>query len=248
MAGLVKEFGNFRAVDGVVFQCHQGEVFGLLGPNGAGKTTVLRTLATSLKPTGGAATVAGYDIVAQAQEVRRHIGVLPSEPGLYGRLTAAENLRFYGGLYGVPEDSLEERINQCLDLVEMLPARDKRTEGFSKGMKQKIALARAILHRPPVLLLDEPTSGLDVMSTRAVREFIRRLAQEGTCILFSSHIMSEAEAVCDRLAVIASGRIRATGTAGELKALTGQSDLEEAFVRLATGESVPADVNGGAAR
>ncbi|NPV81647.1 MAG: ATP-binding cassette domain-containing protein [Firmicutes bacterium] len=233
--GLTKKFGTILACDGVSFECNPGEILGLLGPNGAGKTTTLRMLSTALRPSGGTAIVAGYDLVANPEMVRRHIGILPTEPGLYGRLTAAENLRYFGRLYDMPEELISRRIDETLEMLGLLKERDRRTEQFSKGMKQKVAIARAILHDPPAILFDEPTAGLDVMAARAVHDFIFRYKKMGKALILSTHSMDEAERLCDRIAIIAQGRIRAIGTTHELKSMVLSSDLEDAFMKLAEG-------------
>ena len=229
---LVKHFGPIRAVDGVSFVCQDGEVFGLLGPNGAGKTTTLRMLATVLQPMAGTAKVDGHDVVKEPTEVRQAVGVLPETVGLYGRLTAREQLRYFGRLYGLDDAALEGRIEELLAMLEMAEYADRRCEGFSKGMRQKVALARALIHDPRTMIQDEPTAGLDVMSARSVREFIDRFREEGRCVLLSTHVMSEAERFCDRIAIIHKGKILVQGTPDELRQRTGEENLEEAFVRL----------------
>src|SRR5690625_1770937 len=203
--GLEKAFGDRLVVKGIHFNVLPGEVVGLLGPNGAGKTTTLRMLATTLTPTGGGATIAGFDITNDPHEVRSRIGVLPTDPGLYGRLTAAENLRFYGRLCGLHDDELERRIDELLDWLDLAEHKHERTEHFSKGMKQKVALARAVLHAPSVLILDEPTAGLDVLASRTIIDFIRQSREAGRSVLFSSHYLLEADRVCDRVAIIVGG-------------------------------------------
>jgi len=229
---LVKHFGPIRAVDGVSFVCRDGEVFGLLGPNGAGKTTTLRMLATMLQPVAGTARVDGRDVLKEPAEVRQAIGVLPETVGLYGRLTAREQLRYFGKLYGLADAAIERRIEELLAMLEMADYADRRCEGFSKGMRQKVALGRALIHDPRTMILDEPTAGLDVMSARSVREFIDRFRREGRCVLLSTHVMSEAERLCDRIAIIHKGKIMVQGTLDELRQRTGEENLEEAFVRL----------------
>ncbi|MEW6567322.1 MAG: ATP-binding cassette domain-containing protein [Chloroflexota bacterium] len=229
---LVKHFGSVRAVDGVTFTACEGEVLGLLGPNGAGKTTTLRLLATVLRPTRGTARVDGHDVRRDPAACRAALGVLPESWGLYGRLTPREHLRYFGRLHGLSGDDLERRIESVVQALEMQDFADRRCEPFSKGMKQKVALGRALIHNPRHLLLDEPTAGLDVMSARSVRELIAHLRDEGRCVILSTHILSEAERLCDRLAVIDRGRIVAVGTPAELLQQTGQASLEEAFVRL----------------
>ncbi len=227
----------------VSFDVRPGEVVGLLGPNGAGKTTTLRMLSTTLRPTSGTARIAGYDVVREPDEVRASIGVLPTDPGLYGRLTAEENLRFFGRLAGLSGAELERRIDRLLKWLGMDEHRKRRTEGFSKGMRQKIALARSILHEPPVLILDEPTAGLDVSAARTIIDFIQESKAAGRTVLFSSHYLVEAERVCDRIAIIADGRIRATGTPEEICREAGADTLEDAFLTLVYGEQTKPEVS-----
>lgn len=230
--GLTKHFRPVRAVDGVTFCAREGEVLGLLGPNGAGKTTTLRLLSTVLRPSGGTGRVDGHDIVGEPEAVRAALGVLPENWGLYGRLTPREHLRYFGRLHGVRGGKLECRVNDLVHLLDMHEFADLRCDPFSKGMKQKVALGRALVHDPPHLLLDEPTAGLDVMSARAVRELIVRLRDEGRCIILSTHILSEAERLCDRLAFIHRGKIVAEGSLQALLEQTAKVTLEEAFVAL----------------
>lgn len=227
----------------VSFDVRPGEVVGLLGPNGAGKTTTLRMLSTTLRPTSGTARIAGYDVVREPDRVRASIGVLPTDPGLYGRLTAEENLRFFGRLAGLSGAELERRIDRLLKWLGMDEHRKRRTEGFSKGMRQKIALARSILHEPPVLILDEPTAGLDVSAARTIIDFIQESKAAGRTVLFSSHYLVEAERVCDRIAIIADGRIRATGTPEEICREAGADTLEDAFLTLVYGEQTKPEVS-----
>jgi len=228
---LQKRFRNFHAVKGVSFQCYGGEVFGLLGPNGAGKTTTIRMLTTILRPTSGTATIAGHDIIGEPEAVRRVIGVLPENTGIYGRLTAREAVRYAGRLYGVHPEVLEGRVEAIFEALEMTPHLDRLTDTFSKGMKQKVNIARALVHDPPVIFLDEPTSGLDVISARSVREFVSRFKEDGRCVIMSTHVMEEAERLCDRVAIIAGGQLQAQGRLDDLKAQTGLG-LEEIFVQL----------------
>ncbi len=229
--GLQKRFRNFHAVKGVSFQCYGGEVFGLLGPNGAGKTTTIRMLTTILRPTSGTATIAGHDVVREPEAVRAVIGVLPENTGIYGRLTAREVVRYAGRLYGVHPEVLEGRVEAIFEALEMTPHLDRVTDTFSKGMKQKVNIARALVHDPPVIFLDEPTSGLDVISARSVREFVDRFKRDGRCVIMSTHVMEEAERLCDRVAIIAGGQLQAQGRLDDLKAQTGLG-LEEIFVQL----------------
>jgi len=236
---LRKTFGKVTALRDVSFQAEDGRVTGLLGPNGAGKTTTLRILYTLLRPDSGTAAVDGADVTRQALEVQRSIGALPDSKGLYPRLTARENIRYYGELQGLSGRRLEERIGALADLLEMENILDRRTEGFSTGERMKVAIARALIHDPRNILLDEPTSGLDVMSTRSMRAFIRRLRDEGKCVLFSSHVMQEVSALCDTIVVISNGAVVIEGSAEQLLRATGQTSLEDAFVAaLGSGEGL----------
>jgi sodium transport system ATP-binding protein len=239
---LAKAFKAIKAVDGISFTCADGQVTGLVGPNGAGKTTTLRLLATVMRPDSGTAAIDGHDLLRDPQGVRRTIGVLPDNPGLYGRLTPREHLRYFGRLYGLEGAALEARIDRLVALLEMQAYADRPAEGFSRGMRQKVAIGRALIHEPRTVLFDEPTEGLDVMSTRAMRETMRRLRDEGRTVLLSSHLMGEVEQLCDRIAVITGGRLCASGTPDELRRETGCASLEEAFVQLVGGGgAVPAD-------
>jgi sodium transport system ATP-binding protein len=236
---LYKSFGKIAAVQDVSFSAANGRITGLLGPNGAGKTTTLRILYTILRPDAGAALVDGCDAVIDSAEVRRRIGVLPDNRGLYTRLTTREHIRYFGRLQGLKGAALERQIDVLIKLLDMQDIADRRTEGFSQGQRVKVAIARALVHQPQNILLDEPTNGLDVMSTRALRAFIRRLRDEGKCVLFSSHIMQEVSALCDTIVVIARGQVTAAGTPDELRQTTGQANLEDAFVAaVGTGEGL----------
>jgi sodium transport system ATP-binding protein len=227
---LYKSFTSIQALQGVTFSAPDGKITGLLGPNGAGKTTTLRVLYTVLKPDAGTALVDGYDVLTEAQAVRRRIGVLPDSHGLYPRLSARENIRYYGRLHGLKGNALEQDIDDLVKLLDMQEFADRRTEGFSQGQRLKVAIARALIHQPQNILLDEPTNGLDVMSTRAMRTIIRRFRDQGKCVLFSSHVMQEIAALCDTIVVIAHGRVVASGSPETLKQSTGQANLEDAFV------------------
>ncbi len=227
-----KSFGKIYALRGVSFSAPDGKVTGLLGPNGAGKTTTLRILYTVLKPDRGSATVDGHDTLTDSREVQRRTGALPDSHGIYPRLTARENISYYGQLHGLKGLELERNVDDLISMLEMQEIADRRTEGFSHGEKLKTAIARALVHRPQNVLLDEPTNGLDVMSTRNMRTFIRRLRDDGKTVLFSSHIMQEVSALCDHIVVIAQGTVAATGTAEELREQTGKSNLEDAFVSV----------------
>jgi sodium transport system ATP-binding protein len=227
---LHKSFGTVQALQDVSFTAPDGKITGLLGPNGAGKTTTLRIIYTLLKPDRGAAAVDGHDIGGNPLEVQRRIGALPDARGVYPRLTSRENIRYYGRLHGLKGTALEQRIDSLIHLLNMHDIADRRTDGFSTGERLKIAIARALVHDPQNVLLDEPTNGLDVMSTRAMREVIRRLRDEGKCVLFSSHIMQEVAALCDHVIIIARGQVVADGTPDQLRQQTGQANLEDAFV------------------
>jgi sodium transport system ATP-binding protein len=229
---LHKRFGNIVAVDEVSFVAADGIVTGLLGPNGAGKTTTLRMLTTLLAPDGGTALIDGLDVTQKPMEARRRLGVLPDARGIYPRLTTREHARYAGQLHGIPKQKLEERVDHLIDELGLASIADRRTEGFSNGERVKVALARALVHSPHNVILDEPTNGLDVLATRAVRELIQRLKREGKCVVFSSHVMQEVSALCDRIVVVARGRVVADGTPAELRARAGTESLEEAFVSI----------------
>jgi sodium transport system ATP-binding protein len=230
---LQKRFGAVTAVSDVSLRAADGAVTALLGPNGAGKTTTLRMLYAVMAPDSGRIDVDGVDAVATPQAAQARLGVLPDGYGLYPRLTAREHIHYFGELHGITGAELRERAQQLLELLDLTALADRRTAGFSHGERTKVAFARALVHNPQNILLDEPTNGLDVMSTRAVRDIIRRLRQEGRCVLFSSHVMQEVSALCDAVIVIASGRVVASGTPDELRARTGMDNLEDAFVALA---------------
>lgn len=233
-----KWFKKLTAVDGVTFRVGDGEVVGLLGPNGAGKTTMMRLLATVLQPTHGTARVGGYDIRSQAGEVRSVVGILPETWGLYERFTPREHLRMFGVFYGLKGAALEKRITELIDLLGMHDYADRQCNRFSKGMSQKVALARTLIHDPQNLLLDEPTSGLDVMSARQVRKLIADSRTQGKCVIVSTHILSEAERLCDRLVLIDQGKVVTEGTPAELLARTGKTNIEEAFLAALGREDV----------
>ncbi len=233
--GLVKVFPDHRggegvrAVDGVSFECRAGEVFGLLGLNGAGKTTTLRMLSTVLTPTAGTAWVAGHDIREDPRAVRHALGFLSGTTGLYHRLTAEETLRFFAEFHGLKGAALDERVERVLTTFGIDGYRNQRCEKLSTGMKQKVSIGRAVVHDPPVLVFDEPTAGLDVLAAAATLEFVEECRRNGKCVLFSTHIMSEVERLCDRIAIIHAGTLRALGTLAELRERTGQHYLEDVF-------------------
>jgi sodium transport system ATP-binding protein len=224
--------GAIAALADATFSVYPGEVFGLLGPNGAGKTTCLRILSTVLRPTAGRALVAGYNVATQSAEVRRSIGFMSGNTGIYDRMTAWELVEYYGRLYGLPEDQLQERLDRIFTTLQMNEIRDVLGSKMSTGMKQKVSIARTIVHDPPVLIFDEPTSGLDVLVARAVLKTIEYLRDQGKCIIFSTHIMREVEKLCQRIAVIHRGRILAQGTLAELIVEYNQPDVEELFFEL----------------
>ena len=232
LTDLRKTFGTVKAVDGVSFIARDGEITGLLGPNGAGKTTTLRMLYTLMKPETGHISVDGVDITRDPDSARRKLGVLPDARGLYKRLTARENIEYFGRLHGLDEATLKQRTDALIHSLGIEDIAGRRTEGFSNGQRVKTAIARALVHDPRNVLLDEPTNGLDVMATRSLRRFMQQLRAEGRCVLFSSHIMQEVAALCDRIVVIAKGRVVAQGTADELRTLTGETNLEDAFVKV----------------
>jgi sodium transport system ATP-binding protein len=225
---LAKSFRGKTVVDavaGVSFDAPDGAITGVLGPNGAGKTTLLRMVATLIVPDRGQASVDGFDVVADRAQVRRQIGVLSDARGLYPRLTARENIRYYGALHGLSGAALDRRIDELIDALGIAALADRRAQGFSQGERMKVAIARALVHDPHTILLDEPTNGLDIMSTRALRELLRTMRAAGKCLLFSSHVMQEVSALCDRIVMLGSGRIVAEGTAAELVAwLAGQGE------------------------
>jgi sodium transport system ATP-binding protein len=229
---LAKRFDRVEAVRGVSFACPDGQITGLLGPNGAGKSTTLRMLYGVLQPDGGHALIDGIDVAQDPLGARRGIGVLPHGAGIYPHLTARENVRYFGELHGMRGRALEARIDELVEQLAMGEFADRRATGFSQGQRTKVALARALVHSPRHVLLDEPTNGLDVMATRALRELIRSLRAAGHCVLFSSHVMQEVAALCDRIVIIDHGVVAAAGTAEELQARFGGATLEESFVRV----------------
>jgi len=229
---LVKRYASVTAVDGVSFAVPAGVCFGLLGPNGAGKTTTLRMLSGLMRPDGGEIRADDYDVIAQPIAAQGVMGLLPDSRGLYPRMTAREHIRYFGELRGLSGAELQARTERLVRRLGLDAIADRRVAGFSQGERTKVALARALVHRPRNVILDEPTNGLDVMAVRNLRALLQRLRTAGHCVLFSSHVMQEVAALCDSVVVIASGRVAASGSLDDLRALTGQQDLEEAFVRL----------------
>ncbi len=234
---LTKSFRDLRrgrvvAVDSISFEAKAGEVFGLLGPNGAGKTTTMRILCTVLRPTTGTAKLAGYDVSTEPEKVRQHIGFLSANTAIYDRMTAWEMVEYFARLYGLEGDSLRERMETVFSSLQMNDFREVLGAKMSTGMRQKVSIARAIVHDPPVMIFDEPTLGLDVLVARAVLQNIERLRDQGKCIVYSTHIMREVEKLCDRVAIIAKGRIQAAGTLSDLRDKHQEHDLEELFFQL----------------
>ena len=224
--------GRLVALGGISFHARPGEIYGLLGPNGAGKTTALRILSTVLRPTAGGATVNGYDVLTQPSRVRRQIGFMSANTAVYDRMTGWEMVEYFGRLYGIPDEELRARMEALFQRLTMNDFRDVLGAKMSTGMKQKVSVARALVHDPPVLIFDEATAGLDVLVARALLDTVAHLRDHGKCILFSTHIMREAERLCDRLAIIHRGQILAEGTLEELRQQHHQHDLEELFFQL----------------
>ena len=229
--------GEIRAVDNVSFTCEPGRIYGLLGANGAGKTTTLRLLATLIAPSGGGAMVAGFNVATHPAEVRARVGFLAASTALYGRLTARETIAYFGRLHGLDDDHIAVRTKKLAGELGMEDFLDRRVDTFSTGMKQKTSIARTLVHDPDVLILDEPTLGLDVMAARGIVRFVRECRARGKTVIYSTHIMSEVEKLCDRVGIIHGGRLLAEGTLDELRERHGERDLEEIFVKVAGGEA-----------
>ncbi|MBU3175774.1 ATP-binding cassette domain-containing protein [Clostridium estertheticum] len=235
---LTKKFKNFTAVEGVSFVVNKGEILGLIGENGAGKTTIMRMLATMLKVTEGEGKIAGYDLVKDPENIRGEIGILfGGEVGLYDRLTARENIMYFAQLNGMSEGDAKKSIEELARELEMSEFIDKRVGKFSRGMKQKVAIARSIVHKPSVMLFDEPSTGLDVSATRLIQDFIFKCKSEGKAIVFSSHSMVEVEKLCDRVVIIHKGKVVERGTINELKVKYDNEDMEDIFVKLIGGSN-----------
>ncbi len=236
---LSKSFGKVLAVQQVSFSAPDGQITGLLGPNGAGKSTTLRMLYSLLKPDKGVARIDDLDVQTATLEVKKHIGVLADARGLYPRLTARENIRYFGQLHLLDQQTLERNTEQLLAMLDMQSIADRKTEGFSTGEQLKVAIARALVHDPKNVLLDEPTTGLDVTSTRAMRQFIRKLRDAGKCVLLTSHIMQEVAALCDQIVIISNGVVIMQGTPAELLRKTKRDNLEDAFIEaIGSGEGL----------
>lgn len=235
--GLSKRFhdkkrGEVRAVDGVSFTCKPGQIYGLLGANGAGKTTTLRMLATILEPSDGTAIICGQDVVEQPQKVRASVGFLSTATALYPRLTSQEMVEYFGRLNGLDEATLKKRVDEIFDRLDMNEFRDRRCDKLSTGMKQKTSIARTIVHDPPVMIFDEPTGGLDIMTVRSIIGFIRECRDRGKTVIFSTHVMSEVEKLCDVVGIIQSGKLLTEGTLPQLRERYGEQNLEEIFVKV----------------
>ena len=230
VSALEKSFGKVHALNGVSFEAPRGQITGLLGPNGAGKSTCLRILSTVMTADAGRASIGGIDVATDSLAVRRLSGVLPHGSGLYPQLTAVENIRYYGDLHGLGRESLDARIAELVERLDLAEIANRRAKGFSQGERTKVALARALVNKPEYLLLDEPTSGLDVMATRDLRQWLTELRAQGCCILLSSHVMQEIAALADEIVIIAHGQLAASGTPTELSDQYGEDDLEQVFV------------------
>ncbi|MBU2917576.1 ATP-binding cassette domain-containing protein [Psychrosphaera sp. F3M07] len=229
---LVKHFGDVKALDDLSFSAEDGQITGILGPNGAGKTTALRVLYGLLKAEQGTGLINGVDSQISPQLARKEIGIFPDKFGLYERLTAREQIAYFAGLHGLTGEAKDKALNDVISKLDIADIADRRCEGFSQGQRMKVIIAQALVHQPQNLILDEPTRGLDVMSTRILRDILLDLKQQGKCILFSSHVMQEVAALCDKVIVVANGKVAAVGTPQELCERTGKTELEEAFVAL----------------
>lgn len=229
---LTKTFNGFNAVNNISFEAQTGEILGLLGPNGAGKTTTIRIISTVLSPSSGTAEVDGFDVSKNSMEVRKTLGMLTTDIGVYERFSGRENLKYFGELYGMRGEKLDSRINELSELLKMRDFIDRRAGKYSTGMKQKLAIARAVIHDPKIIIFDEPTAGLDVLASQTVLNFMQKSRDAGKLVIFSTHRMNEAEKLCDRAVIIYRGKIIADGTIDSLKTKTNTSDLEDAFMKL----------------
>ncbi len=232
-----KKRGVITAVNDISFTCRPGQIYGLLGANGAGKTTTLRLLATLLQPTSGTAKLAGYDVSADADKVRANVGFLAASTALYGRLTAREMISYFGRLNGLNEADIKARLGRLADELDMREFLDRRCEKFSTGMKQKTSIARTLIHDPAVMIFDEPTLGLDVMTARSIVKFVRECRNRGKTVIYSTHVMSEVEKICDVIGIIHNGRLVTEGTLAELQQRFGEQEMEEIFVKAVGGEA-----------
>ena len=237
VSDLTKRYGKFTAVDSISLEIPRGMLFGLLGPNGAGKTTTMRMLAGILRPTSGTATVAGFDVVRQPMEAKQRLGFIPDRPFVYDKLTGAEFLRFVAGLYGQTGPGLDRRIDELLELFELAPWKHELTESYSHGMRQKLIISSALVHRPEVIVVDEPMVGLDPKSARLLKDLFRQFVAKGGTVLMSTHTLEVAEVMCDRIGIVVGGRIAAAGTMAEIRAQTssGNASLEDVFLKLTGG-------------
>ena len=238
-----KKRGQIRAVDNVSFICKPGQIYGLLGANGAGKTTALRMLATILEPTHGTALICGHDMVEAPEKVRANVGFLSTATALYRRLTAQELVEYFGRLNGLSEATIKKRIDDIFTRLDMNSFRDRRCEKLSTGMQQKTSIARTLVHDPPVMIFDEPTLGLDIMTSRTITAFIRECRNNGKTVIFSTHIMSEVEKLCDTIGIIQSGKLLAEGSLPQLRDQYSENDLEEIFVKVVTPHFTAAGAN-----
>ena len=238
-----KKRGEIRAVDDVSFTCQPGQIYGLLGANGAGKTTTLRMLATILEPTEGTAVICGHDVVEAPEKVRANVGFLSTATALYPRLTAQELVEYFGRLNGLGEATLKKRVDDIFNRLDMNSFRDRRCDKLSTGMIQKTSIARTLVHDPPVMIFDEPTNGLDIMSARTITAFIRECRDNGKTVIFSTHIMSEVEKLCDVIGIIQSGKLLSEGTLAQLRGQFHEHDLEEIFVKVVAPHYVPSEAN-----
>jgi sodium transport system ATP-binding protein len=234
-----KKRGEIRAADDISFRVSPGQIYGLLGANGAGKTTTLRLLATLLRPTGGSATIAGFDVTREPEKVRANVGFLAASTALYGRLTAREMIAYFGKLNGLPDAEIRTRTKRIADELDMHEFLDRRCEKFSTGMKQKTSIARTLIHDPAVMIFDEPTLGLDVMTARSIVRFVRDCRDRGKTVIYSTHVMSEVEKLCDTIGIIHDGKLLAEGTLAELRSTHGEQDMEELFVKIVGGGESP---------